>query len=319
MKNRHAVQPGWYFEYANPFYPDNDTTAKVITALSKVPLGADEPKPKRARERSHASRRTSGISRCRTSTGAGVPSTRTADKESPVPGPLRRPQRDDRSQQRGHHLADPRDLRSAHGFDGASRRRQRAIKLSARPAGGGRLVVRPLGRATTSTARDLALWGLDRIGVDVEAPYRRSHSAAPTWIRELPERGRRLGRDGPLSYEDPSCKRLRSEHGVADSPGRCSACSDRPPAFGEDARRLTKLECGAASLPLRFLRDGQGEDGVWDDGVLDGHRLSRRSSTSSTTTTITTFPLQALSLYRKRATAEARDPAHDRPGARRPS
>jgi squalene-hopene/tetraprenyl-beta-curcumene cyclase len=36
VKNRKRTRPGWYFEYANPYYPDNDTTAKVITALSKV-------------------------------------------------------------------------------------------------------------------------------------------------------------------------------------------------------------------------------------------------------------------------------------------
>jgi squalene-hopene/tetraprenyl-beta-curcumene cyclase len=36
MKNPHEAAPGWFFEYANPWYPDNDTTAKVLTALSKV-------------------------------------------------------------------------------------------------------------------------------------------------------------------------------------------------------------------------------------------------------------------------------------------
>jgi len=36
VKNRKTSRPGWFFEYANPFYPDNDTTAKVITALAKV-------------------------------------------------------------------------------------------------------------------------------------------------------------------------------------------------------------------------------------------------------------------------------------------
>jgi squalene-hopene/tetraprenyl-beta-curcumene cyclase len=30
---------GWYFEYANPFYPDCDTTSQVLTSLSKVDLG----------------------------------------------------------------------------------------------------------------------------------------------------------------------------------------------------------------------------------------------------------------------------------------
>jgi squalene-hopene/tetraprenyl-beta-curcumene cyclase len=38
VKNRRRSRPGWFFEYANPFYPDNDTTAMVVTALSKVHL-----------------------------------------------------------------------------------------------------------------------------------------------------------------------------------------------------------------------------------------------------------------------------------------
>jgi squalene-hopene/tetraprenyl-beta-curcumene cyclase len=38
-----AGPAGWYFEYANPFYPDCDTTAQVLTTLSKVemPMGSD--------------------------------------------------------------------------------------------------------------------------------------------------------------------------------------------------------------------------------------------------------------------------------------
>ena len=32
-----AAEPGgWYFEYANEFYPDTDDTAEVLTALSRV-------------------------------------------------------------------------------------------------------------------------------------------------------------------------------------------------------------------------------------------------------------------------------------------
>jgi squalene-hopene/tetraprenyl-beta-curcumene cyclase len=38
VKSERARKPGWYFEYANPYYPDCDTTSKVITALSKVRL-----------------------------------------------------------------------------------------------------------------------------------------------------------------------------------------------------------------------------------------------------------------------------------------
>jgi squalene-hopene/tetraprenyl-beta-curcumene cyclase len=32
---------GWYFEYANPFYPDCDTTSQVVTSLSKMDLSGE--------------------------------------------------------------------------------------------------------------------------------------------------------------------------------------------------------------------------------------------------------------------------------------
>jgi squalene-hopene/tetraprenyl-beta-curcumene cyclase len=42
VKNQHVTKAGWFFEYANPFYPDNDTTAKVVTALSKIRFADQE-------------------------------------------------------------------------------------------------------------------------------------------------------------------------------------------------------------------------------------------------------------------------------------
>ena len=39
-KGRRAA--GWYFEYANPYYPDCDTTSQVLTSLSKVSLPPGE-------------------------------------------------------------------------------------------------------------------------------------------------------------------------------------------------------------------------------------------------------------------------------------
>jgi squalene-hopene/tetraprenyl-beta-curcumene cyclase len=48
VKNGRTSRPGFYFEYANPFYPDNDTTAMVLTALSKLRLG--DPAQERRRQ-----------------------------------------------------------------------------------------------------------------------------------------------------------------------------------------------------------------------------------------------------------------------------
>ena len=38
VKNPGAEPGGWYFEYANEFYPDCDDTAEVLTALGRLPL-----------------------------------------------------------------------------------------------------------------------------------------------------------------------------------------------------------------------------------------------------------------------------------------
>lgn len=42
IRNRDTRIPGWYFEYANPFYPDCDTTAESIVALHKLDFPDDE-------------------------------------------------------------------------------------------------------------------------------------------------------------------------------------------------------------------------------------------------------------------------------------
>ena len=41
-RNPAASPGGWSFEYRNPFYPDCDDTAAVLTALSRVPLTGDD-------------------------------------------------------------------------------------------------------------------------------------------------------------------------------------------------------------------------------------------------------------------------------------
>jgi squalene-hopene/tetraprenyl-beta-curcumene cyclase len=38
IDRRKGGPAGWYFEYANPFYPDCDTTSQVITALSRISM-----------------------------------------------------------------------------------------------------------------------------------------------------------------------------------------------------------------------------------------------------------------------------------------
>ena len=53
VKNPEGQPGGWYFEYANEFYPDVDDTFQVLTALSKVrfPDQRDERRKREAMER----------------------------------------------------------------------------------------------------------------------------------------------------------------------------------------------------------------------------------------------------------------------------
>jgi squalene-hopene/tetraprenyl-beta-curcumene cyclase len=56
-KSNPEGQPGgWYFEYANEFYPDTDDTAEVLTALARVrfPSAAEESRRRDALERGQA-------------------------------------------------------------------------------------------------------------------------------------------------------------------------------------------------------------------------------------------------------------------------
>ncbi len=47
VRNPQGPVGGWYFEYANEFYPDCDDTAQVLTALAKLRLGAVESEARR--------------------------------------------------------------------------------------------------------------------------------------------------------------------------------------------------------------------------------------------------------------------------------
>ncbi len=79
IKNPDASVGGWYFEYANEFYPDCDDTAQILSAVAKLrPLSGD------LEERFSAASNvpSPGSSACRTAMAAGPPSTRTATRSS---------------------------------------------------------------------------------------------------------------------------------------------------------------------------------------------------------------------------------------------
>ena len=62
IKNPEGELGGWYFEYANEFYPDVDDTFQVITALSKVRFTTES---KEKENEKPYSGRLNGLSRCR--------------------------------------------------------------------------------------------------------------------------------------------------------------------------------------------------------------------------------------------------------------
>ena len=188
VKNREVRAPGWFFEYANPFYPDCDTTAQVLIGAAQAAL----PRPTRRRRASaRSTRRTTGTSRCRTRTAAGAPSTATATRSCSDLRSLRRSQRDDRPQHQRHHRPRAGDARRPGLPRAAIPPARRAIDflLREQEADGswfGRWGCNYL------YGTYLAAWSLVAIGEDpigAVGPSRRRLAA------QLPERGRRLGRD----------------------------------------------------------------------------------------------------------------------------
>ncbi len=109
---RPNVEPsGWYFEFANEFYPDIDDTAQVLLALAQSRgIGSGEA------GRLHASARSTGCWRCNRRTAAGPRSTSTTTG-IPERGAVRRSQRHARSDVSGYHRA---RARSADGLRASS-------------------------------------------------------------------------------------------------------------------------------------------------------------------------------------------------------
>ena len=160
--------PGWYFEYANEFYPDCDTTAQVHHGAeqARCAVGTDRgPRCQRAVFEAHhwhlAMQNRDG--------GWGA-FDKGCDKELLTLRSLRRPQRDDRPQHDRHHGSRARDAGSARLRPRTTRRRDgRSTSCTAsrrRTAPGS-----AAGAATTSTAPGWRSWGLKAIGEDTDAPW----------------------------------------------------------------------------------------------------------------------------------------------------
>ena len=251
-----AAEPGgWYFEYANEFYPDTDDTAEVLTALARVrfPGGADD---RRARARSHAARR--WLLAMQNRDGGWGAFDKRLRQRGPDLHPVRRPQRDDRPELRGHH-----------------RPRARGLSTPRRPAGHPAVRARRRLPATTKQDRDgtwygrwgcnyiygtwLALRGLLHAGEDLRQPrYQRAARLAARAARTPTAAGASCRTPTTI----PTTKGIGPSHAVADRLGADGASSRRATA--------TPSPCAAASTTcsrnqqLRRLLEGR---------ALDRHRL----------------------------------------------
>ena len=77
VKRPDTEPSGWYFEFANEFYPDIDDTAMVLLALAQR-AAADRP----AQQACRAARGATGCWPCSRRTAAGRPSTSTTTGSS---------------------------------------------------------------------------------------------------------------------------------------------------------------------------------------------------------------------------------------------
>ncbi len=282
VKNGRATKPGWYFEYANPYYPDNDTTAKVITALSKVrfPDVAGETRRLRAISEAHQWHLT-----MQNRDGGWGAFDKDCDKELLTKVPFA-----------DHNaMIDPSNeditARILETFscigtdrDAAPARRAVAYLLRAQHSDGswyGRWGCNYL------YGTSLALWGLRRIGENTDAPWARRAAA---WIRS------RQNADGgwgelPLSYDD-----ARHKGRGPSTPSQTAWALMGLMAVGDAASDTVRDG-------VEYLLREQRSDGSWEERWWTGtgfpcvfylrYHLYRIY-----------FPLLALSVYRQGACGE---------------
>ena len=285
---RPNVEPsGWYFEFANEYYPDIDDTAQVLLALSQR-AGVERPAG-RLREARGQLAAGDAIERRRL---GGV--RRRQQLAVPERGAVRRSQRDARSDLSGYHRtragrADRVGRRARSSGDPARRRVSEAHRRKPTEAGTG------AGASIISTARSWRCADLQAAGEsDREAYILR----AGEWLRSIQNADGGWG-ESCASYDQQHLRR-GAEHAFADGMGDPRAARRRrhhqqQPAQGH------RISDGDAAAPtaagMRILSTGTGFPGVF---YLKYH-LYRNS-----------FPVLALSSYLKSERARTRSrPIHE--------
>jgi len=283
VKNRHATRPGWFFEYANPFYPDNDTTAKVVTALSKVrfPDGSADAIRRTAIREAHEWQLT-----MQNSDGGWAAFDKNCDKEllTRVPfadhNAMIDPSNEDIT---GRVL----ETFACLGLDSAYAPAQRAIRyLLGKQAPDGSWFGRWGCNYLYGTW--LGLWGLNRIGMDMNADWARR---AASWLESTQNDDGGWG-ELPLSYDQSTHK----------GRGPSTASQTAWALLGlmsVDRADSDVLERGVAYLLREQHEDGSWQEEYWTGTGFPGVFYLRYHLYG------VYFPLLALSLFSQRMANQA--------------
>ena len=276
-KNPEGQPGGWYFEYANEFYPDVDDTLQVLTSLSKVrfPGQRDQLRKREAMER--ALRWTLSM---QNKDGGWASFDKDCDEQFLTQIPF----------------ADHNAMIDPSTSDITGRGLETLAVL-----GFGRdhsVVQRALAFIAKEQERDgtwfgrwgcnyiygtwLALHGLKQIGEDMwEAQYQ----AAGCWLRSIQNADGGWG-ESPRSYDDPDCK----GQGVS-TPSQSAWALMGLMATGDDSDGLHR--------GIEYLLDKQRGDGSWMDDSWTGTGFPTVFYLRYHLYAIY-FPLLALGMYAKR-------------------
>ena len=283
LKHPGADAAGWYFEYANPFYPDCDTTSQVLSSLNKVilPAGEDHARCQRAIFESHTWHL--GM---QNKDGGWAAFDRGCHKEILAKVPF----------------ADHNAMLDPSTADLTARGLEALAELGFGPE------FPPARRAIRFLRKEqetegawygrwgcnylygtyLALWGLWKIGVDRSDPVIRRGAA---WLRSCQNQDGGWG-ESLASYHDPSLKGKGSS-----TPSQTAWALQGLLAAGE-------RESDAVRRGVEFLLDRQGADGSWPEEEWTGTGFPRVFYLRYHLYPVY-FPLLALGVY---ARGEARPP-----------
>jgi squalene-hopene/tetraprenyl-beta-curcumene cyclase len=281
VKNSEAQPGGWYFEYANEFYPDVDDTFQVLTALSKVRFkDADRERAKReAMDRGLA-----WILTMQNKDGGFASFDRDCDEQFLTQIPFA-----------DHNaMIDPStsditgrgvETFSALGFGPDHPAVQKAIAflLKEQERDGSWF-----GRWGCNYIYGtwLALHGLSRIGEDMMEPR---YQAAACWLRAIQNEDGGWG-ESPRSYDEPGLK------GIGASTPSQTAWALMGLMAAED--QTDGLKRGIDYLISTQREDGSWKDDFWTGTGFPGVFYLRYHLYA------TYFPLLALGMYQKKFEAE---------------